>query len=584
MRAHASVATGGSAAARTDPIRVPACACHGRSNQAIQAKLRIGAQDDPLERAADRAADRVIAGGFAGPLNTASAAAQRKCTACHAEQEEMVRRQTAEEDKNEELRLEARVGGPNASGGESAAAAVSNSGRPLPSEVRSYFEPRFGQDLSGVRTHDHAPAHRAASAINARAFTLGRDIAFGRSEYAPSSSGGMRLLAHELAHVVQQGAGGGSRLVQRENGSGSASTASASTRSYGRACTGGTNDPCQHARCGRRHTGIRNDFTRAIELVDGAVRALGETPRSDATTRALDWYFNDASRGTAQTVRTRLGCIRDCLTDSQTNVRYGCHPDYDANAYVCVSATPACQHVQTPICLTDSHFGNGNERRAQTLIHECAHRVGMSLGTAQSVDDIYEHTSRFAFLDTNEALLNSDSYALFVGAIRNGVPLGMPAIWPTLSGGVAVPGRGRATWQARLYLGTEFQQPVLGIFNPTLGVGLSVIGETTREGPAPVSSGPSMLASLLAGVRIGDPRPGSAGGGYVSMFAGPSLAISGSGVGVGAEAGMAVGYRWRWLDVSAGPGYAYDPTREAGMEHLFTLGANLTFIPFSFTQ
>jgi hypothetical protein len=62
----------------------------------------------------------------------------------------------------------------------------------------------FGVDPASVRVHTDEQADRAAHALNARAFTVGRDIYFDRGEYAPSTSEGRRLLAHELAHVAQQ--------------------------------------------------------------------------------------------------------------------------------------------------------------------------------------------------------------------------------------------------------------------------------------------------------------------------------------------------------------------------------------------
>lgn len=77
-------------------------------------------------------------------------------------------------------------------------------GRPLSPEVRAPLESRFGHDFSRVRVHDDARAAESARAVNARAFTVGTDVAFGDGEYAPRSTAGQRLLAHELAHVVQQ--------------------------------------------------------------------------------------------------------------------------------------------------------------------------------------------------------------------------------------------------------------------------------------------------------------------------------------------------------------------------------------------
>jgi hypothetical protein len=77
-------------------------------------------------------------------------------------------------------------------------------GRPLPDSVRSYFEPRFGQDLSGVRVHTDDRAARLSMFLQAAAFTFGNDIYFNRGRFAPAHNAGMHLLAHELAHVVHQ--------------------------------------------------------------------------------------------------------------------------------------------------------------------------------------------------------------------------------------------------------------------------------------------------------------------------------------------------------------------------------------------
>ena len=77
-------------------------------------------------------------------------------------------------------------------------------GQPLPASERTFFEPRFGRDFSNVRVHTDNRAARTAQAINARAFTLGRDVVFGSGQFAPGAHFSRKLLAHELAHVVQQ--------------------------------------------------------------------------------------------------------------------------------------------------------------------------------------------------------------------------------------------------------------------------------------------------------------------------------------------------------------------------------------------
>jgi hypothetical protein len=81
-------------------------------------------------------------------------------------------------------------------------------GERLPADVRGYFEPRFGADLSDVRLHRDAAGESAAEAAGAHAFTIGRHIAFNAGRFAPATTSGRRLLGHELAHVVQQSRGG----------------------------------------------------------------------------------------------------------------------------------------------------------------------------------------------------------------------------------------------------------------------------------------------------------------------------------------------------------------------------------------
>jgi hypothetical protein len=79
-----------------------------------------------------------------------------------------------------------------------------SSGRPLDRRARTFLEPRFGHDFSGVRVHTDSTAAASASAINALAYTAGEHIVFATGHYDPSSRDGQRLLAHELTHVIQQ--------------------------------------------------------------------------------------------------------------------------------------------------------------------------------------------------------------------------------------------------------------------------------------------------------------------------------------------------------------------------------------------
>ena len=77
-------------------------------------------------------------------------------------------------------------------------------GQPLDAATRAFMEPRFGHDFSRVQVHSDTKAAESAWAVNALAYTVGRNVVFGEGQYAPATTMGRKLLAHELTHVVQQ--------------------------------------------------------------------------------------------------------------------------------------------------------------------------------------------------------------------------------------------------------------------------------------------------------------------------------------------------------------------------------------------
>ncbi len=89
--------------------------------------------------------------------------------------------------------------------------ASSSSGSPLPETLQRKFEGSLGADLSGVRVHTGSDSAAANDAVGAKAYTTGNDIHFGAGQFDPTSKGGEHLLAHEVAHTVQQ-SGGASRM------------------------------------------------------------------------------------------------------------------------------------------------------------------------------------------------------------------------------------------------------------------------------------------------------------------------------------------------------------------------------------
>ncbi len=147
--------------------------------------LKIGRVDSPEEREADEMAQRVVGG-------------------------EIV--------PDELARMPQRVAGQSEEGGLAVSPPIadriqarSGQGESLPETDREFFEPRFGRGFEDVVIHRDGEAASLARGLNAKAFTVGSDIYFGSGQYSQSEDG-RRLMAHELTHTVQQGAGG---MIQR---------------------------------------------------------------------------------------------------------------------------------------------------------------------------------------------------------------------------------------------------------------------------------------------------------------------------------------------------------------------------------
>jgi hypothetical protein len=91
---------------------------------------------------------------------------------------------------------------------------LQSAGQPLDPATRVFMEERFGHDFGQVRIHTDARAGESARSVNALAYTVGSHVAFAQGAFAPGSPTGRQLLAHELTHVLQQGAEPG--IIQRK--------------------------------------------------------------------------------------------------------------------------------------------------------------------------------------------------------------------------------------------------------------------------------------------------------------------------------------------------------------------------------
>jgi pyrrolidone-carboxylate peptidase len=150
--------------------------CQGRKPSEPDARARIDDDRDGFEGEADRIADRVV-GMSETPAGGGPAIRARRLTGA----------------------------GSTAAVPASVERTLASSGRPLAPAVRREMERRFGHDFTTVRVHTGALAEQSARDVEAHAYTAGTRVVFGAGHYAPHTPTGRRLLAHELAHVVQQG-------------------------------------------------------------------------------------------------------------------------------------------------------------------------------------------------------------------------------------------------------------------------------------------------------------------------------------------------------------------------------------------
>ena len=163
----------------------------------LQAKLKVGVPGDAYEQEADRVAERVSSAPE--PQLQRASCGCGTCAKCQGEQDAGARLQTKSAGANDAGAVEAPP---------SVQEVLHSSGQPLEHSTRQFMESRMGQDFGHVRVHTDARAAESASEVNSLAYTVGRHVVFGSGQFAPQTSAGRRLLAHELAHVAQQGAGG----------------------------------------------------------------------------------------------------------------------------------------------------------------------------------------------------------------------------------------------------------------------------------------------------------------------------------------------------------------------------------------
>ena len=165
------------------------------SSQPItSSNLSVSKPTDPLEKEADRTAEKVLrAPARSGwPQGASPRAPTTRVPAGRRFEPQVLRLGTGTPTVAADARAEIK--------------GATTGGQALTPGVRAFMEPRLGADLGHVRVHADESAHSLSNHLSARAFTYRDHIFFGRSQYQPGTDTGRRLLAHELTHTIQQGA------------------------------------------------------------------------------------------------------------------------------------------------------------------------------------------------------------------------------------------------------------------------------------------------------------------------------------------------------------------------------------------
>lgn len=151
-------------------------------------KLEVGESDDPLEKEADEVAEKVVSSNEDGSM------------------QDTVRLKTEGASSSTES-------SPASESGMAGVSALGGSGRSLPRDTRSFFESRMNTDLSGVRIHDNSASDAMARRLGAKAFSVGKDVGFKDGCLSLHDHDGLKLVAHELAHVIQDN----STVIRRQS-------------------------------------------------------------------------------------------------------------------------------------------------------------------------------------------------------------------------------------------------------------------------------------------------------------------------------------------------------------------------------
>lgn len=323
-------------------------------------------------------------------------------------------------------------------------------GQPLDAGTRAFMEPRFGHDFSKVRVHSDTKAGESAAEVGAAAYTIGRQVVFAPGRYAPASTEGQALVAHELAHVIQQQTSDSAQLIaapssaEREaetaaaqvldatqmNGNVELSRTGLSLARAPQPGGGGTKpktDPVEQARAAA--------FTRvflARDRVGGlgppsplapSTGPLAPSPIAGQSYPDIQAYENKQKARRYASLffeweNPNMGQIHDILDHMLTALSPGVAVTRAAaNDPECGSRAGYVVNHRPPIVLCPAFFSSSSEEQIRTMVHESAHVAGIGQPKGEGYCAVFDYSG-----PCPGGFDSADSWAQFVNAVTDRPP------------------------------------------------------------------------------------------------------------------------------------------------------------------
>lgn len=436
--------------------RSGSCACDGNCPRCKDDSLRkmgleIGSPHDAFEREADKIADQVLQSYGLGSTTGIGhvSTIQRKCGSCSSPGDICPECAAEEKEKDPSLglkdktHLQAKTSNTrknnqfeNQNYNQKVPSIVKevlqSPGQSLDSAARAFFEPRFRHDFSHVRVHTDIKAAQSAEAVKALAYTVGDDMVFGSGQYAPWTTSGTKMIAHELTHVVQQ------------SGKMSQSAQEVEMTTMGKVCkletSGQAFQPLDSDTLPNRNSPINssnvlqrtptfgpecNDFQRcnvieplvhAKQMVDAAISELGPVAAGTVTSgRIIDLLNVHFRVGAVADSGRILGNFQTIRRELDSPIRYVCYkqPPGDCRSEKGIVGAFTDFAPSSDVHLCPAYHIVGCVEDARQLVHEIAHHLG-------TFDHAYVDQAEYDALSHEKAMQNADTYAQFTKMVFRG--------------------------------------------------------------------------------------------------------------------------------------------------------------------